>query len=350
MSDFVKDIKQIYLNAEYRILTKLAENVMLDIDSPDWLYLKEAELHMFNAYLENESDLIQKQYEALLPELKETYFNEANKTFSNIKKYKNLRSGINALRNDTVIGLSPITTLTEKANGLLNSASFRMLRSSQDAYRNIIYRVSADTMIGDITRREAAQTALIDFAESGITGFIDKAGRNWELGSYVEMSMRTTIRQAETQAKISALKLEGMNRFVVSSHAENCPLCNPWEGKILTIDNESGYTTVNEAISLGLFHPNCRHTLDVYIEGVTKPVKPIQDKQTNEARYEMTQRQRYNERQIRKYRRMEAVSTGEMKNKYRNKVKEWLNINSQFINDNNLRRDKKREQIETMVR
>ena len=351
MSDaFVNDVKQVYLNGEYRILTALARQVIAGVGSDNWLQLKEAEVHVFNQYLLNESELIRQEYTKLLPELREAYFTEAQNTFSEISKFKNLRRGINAIRNDTVLGLSPVSTLMEKATNTLESTIFRMIRAAEDAYRTVIYRASADSMVGDITRRQAARNALQGFAEQGITGFVDKAGRNWELGSYVEMSMRATIRQTETQARVNSMVAEGMNLFIVSVHAENCQLCNPWENQVLCIKAEEGYPTVSEAISQGLFHPNCKHTLNVYFKGITRPAKPLYDKETNAKRYEFTQKQRYNERQIRKYKRLESVSAGKDKEKYKAKVKQWQSHNAQFVKENDLTRDRKREQIKTMVR
>jgi len=66
----------------------------------------------------------------------------------------------------------------------------------------------------------------------------------------------------------------------------------------------STYPTVAEARAAGLFHPNCRHSLSAYQEGITRPMENTADPQG----YEDTARLRYYERQIRSWKRTGAVA------------------------------------------
>lgn len=102
------------------------------------------------------------------------------------------------------------------------------------------------------------------------------------------------------------------------------------------------YPLLSEAVGAGLFHPNCKHATSVYIEGLTKVPKPDQDAR----RYEVTQRQRANERNIRKWKKREVVAlTPEEKQKARAKVSGWQKANRELVKKHDIPRKYQREQI-----
>lgn len=199
----------------------------------------------------------------------------------------------------------------------LGAVEQAVIRNSMDAYHRIITQVSTAVTEGTATRRSAAARALAKFADAGITGFVDKAGRRWELASYVEMAVRTHVANAMIEAHSQRLQDAGIRLVIVSDAPYECKLCKPWEGKVLSLDGPTGEhevtvrradgqgtTTVRvvgtlaEARGDGLFHPNCRHTASAYLPGATrKSVKP----DTHGVTYADTQKQRYLERQARKW-------------------------------------------------
>jgi hypothetical protein len=85
--------------------------------------------------------------------------------------------------------------------------------------------------------------------------------------TYTEMVARTTIQEAHTHGTLNRLSEQGHDLNIVSRHRGACPLCTPWEGKILSISGKTkGYPTFEEAKASGLMHPNCRHTVSLYID------------------------------------------------------------------------------------
>ena len=64
----------------------------------------------------------------------------------------------------------------------------------------------------------------------GITAFVDKAGRNWSLHTYCAMVSRTTSRQAEVLAVLTADPEQDLYR--ISSHGTTCGICAPYEGRV----------------------------------------------------------------------------------------------------------------------
>jgi hypothetical protein len=106
-----------------------------------------------------------------------------------------------------------------------------------------------------------------------------------------------------------------MDLVIVSDAPQECPLCRPWEGEVLslsgatvgTIDGSGGVRvagTLPEATAAGLFHPGCRHSLGAYQPGITKPMHDTADPAGDAAR----QKLRYLERQVRSWKRAQAVA------------------------------------------
>lgn len=235
-----------------------------------------------------------------------------------------------------------------EANNVIENVSFRALRSTEDIYREAVSESSMGVMAGANTRQDAIQNVLNKFAAKGVTGFVDKAGRHWDLASYSEMAIRTATSRAALQGHIDRQTAIGNDLIMVSSFGATCPICAPWAGKVLSISGKDPrYPSLESAKAAGLFHPNCKHTITAYFEGMDyeEPKFPY-----NPELYAATQRQRYNERQIRKWKRLEAVAlTPEEKEKASRKVRAWQSIQRQHIKEWNLKRKYGRESIKNRV-
>lgn len=237
-----------------------------------------------------------------------------------------------------------IQRLILEANGIMKGASMQILRKAEDIYKAVVTDSTSMMLTGVETRLDAAQRALNTFAAKGITGFVDKAGRNWEMASYVEMAIRTVSSRAALQGHIDRSSELDHDLMMVSSFGKTCPICAPWEGVPLSISGKTpGYASLAAAKASGLFHPNCKHTLMAYFPGITEtnfraPYDP--------EGYNNIQRQRHNERQIRKYKRLEAVAmTPKAQSQSRAKVVAWQKIQRDHCERTGLRRKYVREGI-----
>lgn len=219
----------------------------------------------------------------------------------------------NLINSPSILRLA--ATLTPDLERRLRATHLQVVRSAGDIYQKAVAATAGSVLAGVSTRREATQKALDHLWDRGITGFVDKAGRNWNLASYVEMSTRTTTAQAAIQAHLDQLGQQGMDLVMVSADGAPCPLCRPWEGKILTTGAATGPQTVqrtsevdgstvtvhidgstSEAIGAGLFHPSCRHRFITYLPGLSTPIDTAGQ---GADVYAAEQRQRALERQAR---------------------------------------------------
>lgn len=198
-----------------------------------------------------------------------------------------------------------------------------VVRHVEDVYRQVIAEATAASVAGGITRREASQIAYQRLVDQGITSFVDRRGRRWRLTSYVEMAVRTVTQRAAVQGETDRLTRLGLPFVIVSNEVQECVRCRPFEGKVLRITpGPTGRLTVPHATTgapvtidvlttlplaraAGLQHPNCRHSIRVYLPGITKrPEKPTADPEGDKAR----QRQRYIERQIRRWKERQTAA------------------------------------------
>ncbi|WP_405755978.1 phage minor capsid protein [Streptomyces sp. NBC_01411] len=178
----------------------------------------------------------------------------------------------------------------------------------------MVAHVAATPFLGTGSRRQATQDAMQRFADQGITSFVDKSGRRWK--HFIRGDGRTYRSGPRSDRRPHAGAGKRRGDLVTASNApRECPLCRPWEGKVLTISGpdgahavevehaiEDGRTVrVNVAGSLdaarraGLQHPNCRHSVSAYTPGITRTDNATPDPAGDEA----GQRQRAIERNIR---------------------------------------------------
>lgn len=164
--------------------------------------------------------------------------------------------------------------LIRELRGIVSSQGPAILRSVEDAYRAAVASGAAAELAGIQTRDQTVRRALEDLADRGITTFVDSRGRRWNARSYVEMAMRSSVHNAQRAGHVDQLVAQDHTLVMLSKHAQECSLCRPWEGKVLTLKpalpDPGAENTLREARASGLFHPNCRHRLKAYFPGVTR--------------------------------------------------------------------------------
>lgn len=243
----------------------------------------------------------------------------------------------------------------------LKKAQHAVLRKMDDVYRQTVYKVQIHMDAGAKTLYQAVDMATKEFLEKGINCIEYKDGKRVNVASYAEMALRTASQRSTFLGEGKKRDEWGIYTVVVSAHANTCDLCLPWQGKVLVDDvftslikekakdlsKETGYPLLSKAMKAGLLHPNCRHTLATYFPGITQLPK-IPDGEIARKNYEAEQLQRHMEREIRKYKRLEAGSLDpENQAKYAEKVEEWRSKLREHLKENpQLRRDYWREKIE----
>lgn len=199
----------------------------------------------------------------------------------------------------------------------LGLAAKTIERSTLGVYREVVSETTGRMLLGGTTRREASWDAMQTWADRGITGFVDRSGRRWEMSAYAEMTARTAATDAMVSGHAQQLADAGRDLVMVSDAPQECSRCRPWEGKVLSLGRthpgphvDSGVHfevagTLAQAKAAGFMHPNCRHRLVAYFPGITEPLHDTADPAGDEQR----QQQRAYERRIRQLKRRAETSS-----------------------------------------
>lgn len=184
-------------------------------------------------------------------------------------------------------------TLTSEQHAIVDTLVANLMGEVNEAAKTVLTTLQ-DTLIGrakpDVFRRVGLEQAALQqatgagtykilpgFVEAlrrdGVTAFVDKAGRNWSLHTYGSMVSRTTSRQAEVLAVLTADPEQDL--YKISSHGTTCKLCAPYEGRVYSksgtdpdfpplaaafgkVDPNGPDTLTNTWLNL---HPNCLHAI-----------------------------------------------------------------------------------------
>lgn len=293
------------------------------------------------AYVDGVRD-VQLQHEQLFPD--EDMEGELHQRFA----------GVNTRRMDSLI---------EDANHNLHTAQTASLRMMNDVYREVVYKAEIHHATGAVTMPQAVDQAVKDFLERGINCIEYSNGRRVNIATYAEMALRTASLRSKLRGEAAKRREFGVDTVLVSQYGACSDTCLPWQGRVYIDDvwgdntniwvvdgrgqslNGQWYPLLSEAVEGGLFHPNCRHGVTTWYEGVSRMPTPLDATAVRE-RSRLEQRQRELERKVRKWKRLEEGSqTPEAIAKYKRRRLDAQKTLREFIreHDDVLRRDYWRE-------
>lgn len=249
-----------------------------------------------------------------------------------------------------------LNALIESTTNDFKEVQKSIYRQMDDVYRQTIYKTEFQLSSGAISLGKAIDLSVKDFLNKGIDCIIYKNGRHVNIATYAEMALRTASQRATFLGEGTKRDEYGVHLIVVSSHANACEMCLVWQAEILIddvfshpskeyIEKYKQYKLLSAAIKAGLLHPNCRHTLITYFEGITKIPKK-QDSKKALQNYYLEQEQRKLERKIRNLKRLVAGTVDkDDKREYsyqlmnaQKEMRNFLKVNKQF--KRNSRREK----------
>lgn len=172
---------------------------------------------------------------------------------------------------------------------------------------------TASLISGQESLQSAVRSTIRRMSQTGIPGFVDKAGHEWSAEAYITMDLRTTAANTARQAQFDRCDDYGIDLIEVSSHLGARPLCAPYQGRIYSRSGASGSTkdgtgrtVYYSPLSLtsygepaGLFGINCGHQCYPFVPGANIQRYFPYDDEENAKAYEKSQVQRKLERDIR---------------------------------------------------
>ena len=172
----------------------------------------------------------------------------------------------------TGVQADAVRTLAESITGRLDTARRTVGRQVADTYARAGRRATMRALLGAEGSPQLAAAQLAkDLRSRGITGFVDRAGKQWRLDSYAEMAIRTTTREAVVQGSMDRMASHGIDLARVSSHGSACSICLPYEGRLVSLSGQTSEyqgEAVADASMVPPYHPRCKHSLSPVVVDV----------------------------------------------------------------------------------
>ncbi|GGU85560.1 phage minor capsid protein [Lentzea flava] len=294
VEQLARDILAVFTEAEARLLADIARRARLGNDVPEWATQKASAVREVRLAVERMLTQLRAETGSAAAEaVLAAWQAGAAAGLAQLADAGALdRSQLAALR-DVIPGMDAAALLAADLTSRLDALYLRVLRWAQDAYQVAVAAAAPLQLLGMATTRSAQRSAWDRLVSQGVTGFVDRSGRSWNLASYVEMATRTACARAWNDGHLARMEQLGVELVTVSNTTDGCALCSVWQGKILARAGDAGprtvengltgepvevdvAATVEQARAAGLFHPNCRHTLLPYIPGVTRLAEPAE--------------------------------------------------------------------------
>lgn len=218
----------------------------------------------------------------------------------------------------------------DSTNGELRNICKSMASASNKVYGDALDMAYLSVKSGAFSQADAIKNTVTKIAKQGITWIDYNSGAHRRPDSAIRNAVRTGVNQTACRCQDKNFNDMGGNLVEASSHMGARPEHAIWQGKIYwrktqyknyrNFELSTGYGS-----GAGLGGWGCRHSFFPYFEGLSSKSFEHYRLSDNKEIYELEQTQRYNERQIREWkRRMEVNKAGSIDySKECSKVREW---------------------------
>lgn len=257
--------------------------------------------------------------------LKDTDAQTSKKDMLN-RSNKNLNKGIK----DTQGEIKNLCNISRKCTNK------QFIKACDEAYSKIVAGNNAD---------KAIESSIRKLSQKGIevVGYTD---HTTSMDAAVKRAVTSGVNQTSLKFKMDNCKELGINIVKTSSHGGARPSHQEWQGKLFYLHTPvKGLQNFKKATGYGrvdgLGGANCRHSFyevtDYEYKNNLVDTEEF-DKNRNDDQYELEQKQRYYERQIRSWKKRKNIldECGVDSTKEAKKIREWQDKRSQFIKDSNI--------------
>lgn len=322
-----------------------AEETELGIEWTQWQAIQLEDLHRFKQEAAQKYGL---EFKSMNKKIRETIANASLQGASDeeLNVLKALEKGY-VLKRERGLSAGFFQTNQKRLDALMNAVEHDMktaqtavLRYANDQYRKIIFQSQVAASSGAITYEKAVDMATSDFLKNGLNCITYSNGAVHNIVSYADMAVRTASKRAYLMGEGQKRQEWGVSTVILNKRFNACPLCMPFEGKVLIDDVWSGgsskdgpYPLMSSAMAAGLYHPNCKDKHSTYFEGISsKPEsRYYEEKPVIKERQLIENKLNHAKRQAKSYNRLAKNSLdAENQETYRARATEWGNNVKQY--------------------
>lgn len=315
-----------------------AEETELGIEWTQWQAIQLEELQRFKLEAAKKYGL---EFKSMNQKIRETIANASLQGASDeeLNVLKALEKGY-VLKRERGLSAGFFQANQKRLDALMNAiehdmktAQTAVLRYANDQYRKIIFQSQVAASSGALTYEKAVDMATSDFLKKGINCITYSNGAVHNIVSYADMAVRTASKRAYLMGEGQKRQEWGVSTVILNKRFNACPLCMPFEGKVLIDDVWSGgsskdgpYPLMSSAMAAGLYHPNCKDKHSTYFEGISsKPEsRYYEEKPVIKERQLIENKLNHAKRQAKSYNRLAKNSLdAENQETYRARATEW---------------------------
>lgn len=340
------DVSRAFERIENELLESMTRNLKkhkveeteLGIEWTQWQAVQLEELHRFKQEAAKKYGL---EFKSMNKKIRETIAEASLQGASDeeLNILKALEKGY-VLKRERGLSAGFFQTNQKRLDALMNAVEHDMktaqtavLRYANDQYRKIIFQSQVAASSGAITYEKAVDMATSDFLKNGINCITYSNGAVHNIVSYADMAVRTASKRAYLMGEGQKRQEWGISTVILNKRFNACPLCMPFEGKVLIDDVWSGgsskdgpYPLMSSAMAAGLYHPNCKDKHSTYFEGISsKPEsRYYEEKPVIKERQLIENKLNHAKRQAKSYNRLAKNSLdAENQETYRARATEW---------------------------
>lgn len=315
-----------------------AEETELGIEWTQWQAIQLEELQRFKQEAAKKYGL---EFKSMNKKIRETIANASLQGASDeeLNVLKALEKGY-VLKRERGLSAGFFQTNQKRLDALMNAVEHDMktaqtavLRYANDKYRQIIFQSQVAASSGALTYEKAVDMATSDFLKNGINCITYSNGAVHNIVSYADMAVRTASKRAYLMGEGQKRQEWGVSTVILNKRFNACPLCMPFEGKVLIDDVWSGgsekdgpYPLMSSAMAAGLYHPNCKDKHSTYFEGISSNPESryYEEKPIIKERQLIENKLNHAKRQAKSYNRLAKNSLdAENQEVYRARATEW---------------------------
>lgn len=315
-----------------------AEETELGIEWTQWQAIQLEELQRFKQEAAKKYGL---EFKSMNKKIRETIAEASLQGASDeeLNVLKALEKGY-VLKRERGLSAGFFQTNQKRLDALMNAVEHDMktaqtavLRYANDQYRRIIFQSQVAASSGALTYEKAVDMATSDFLKNGLNCITYSNGAVHNIVSYADMAVRTANKRAYLMGEGQKRQEWGVSTVILNKRFNACPLCMPFEGKVLIDDVWSGgsskdgpYPLMSSAMAAGLYHPNCKDKHSTYFEGISsKPEsRYYEEKPVIKERQLIENKLNHAKRQAKSYNRLAKNSLdAENQETYRARASEW---------------------------
>lgn len=250
----------------------------------------------------------------------------------------------------------------KSTKGLFKNLAKTTASAGQTQFVNALDKAWLQINSGAFDYNTAIRNAIKDITRQGLQAVRYPSGHVDTLEVAVRRAVVTGVNQTAAQLQWQLSDELGCDLVETTAHAGARPEHAVWQGQIFSRSGKSKKypdfrTATGYGTGAGLCGWGCRHSFNPYVEGSPRAYSDKLLEEYNAKKYtyngkkmteyEASQMQRYNERQIRRWKRENAAmhAAGQDTAESAAKIRSWQERQKDFIRQTGLKRQAEREQV-----